>query len=75
MQGLKLGLVGKFPVPEEVDDLLVADLAGEFVDIVTGVDEDAFLTAHIAERGGVGDDTFETFGDDRHGSERLLGWK
>ena len=28
MQCLKLGLVGKFPVPEEVDDLLVADLAG-----------------------------------------------
>ena len=55
--------VGQALVPEQKDDLLEADLAGEFVDVVAGVDQLAFFAEHIAEPGGVGDDAFESFGN------------
>ena len=69
-----MGLVRQLAMPEQVNDLLVADLPGEFVDVVSGVDEDSLLAAHVAEGGGVGNDTFESFGDDGHGSGLLGGW-
>jgi hypothetical protein len=71
MEGLKLGLIRKLAMPEEVDHFLVADLAGQFIDVVSGVDEDSLLTPHVTEGSGVGNDTFETFGNDWHENGRL----
>jgi len=66
LQGVEFGLVRQMPGPEKVDDFFVGDLPGEFVDVVTGVDEHPFRATHITEGGGVCDDSFESFGDNGH---------
>ena len=67
LKSFQLFPVRQSAVPEEIDNFLVADLSGQFVDVVTGVDQRSFLPEHITECGGVGDDTFESFSDDGHG--------
>jgi hypothetical protein len=66
LEFFEFGLVGEAFMPEEVDDFLVADLAGEFVDVVPGVDEDALVPQHITEAGGGGDDSFKSGRGDGH---------
>ena len=53
-------------MPQQIDDLLVGCLAGKFVDIVAGIDENSFRPTHITQGGGVCDDSFESFGDNWH---------
>ena len=66
-EGVELGAVREFAVPEQVNGLLETGAAGDFVDVVSRVDEDALLAEHIAEVGGVGDDSFESFCCEWHG--------
>ncbi|MEI9896669.1 MAG: hypothetical protein WDN28_23110 [Chthoniobacter sp.] len=51
--------VGSRFVPEQVDDFLVADLAGQFIDVVAAVNELADVSAHIADAGFGRDDSFK----------------
>jgi hypothetical protein len=53
----QLGLVGETLMPEEMDDFLVADVPGEFVDVVPGVDENPLVPHDVTETGGGGDDS------------------
>jgi hypothetical protein len=46
---------------EEMNDLFKRRLAGEFVDVVAGVDQDAFFATHIAQAGFCGNNSFQTF--------------
>ena len=62
----QLRLVRQRFVPEEINDLLVADVPGEFVDVVPGVDENALLPHDITETGGGGDDPLKSRRSDRH---------
>ena len=62
-EGFQLSALRQPLVPEQENDLLETDLAGEFVDVVARVDKLALVTEHIAQAGGVGDDTFESSGD------------
>ena len=66
-QGVEFALGRQAVVPEQVDDFLVADLAGEFIDVVAAVDELADVAAHVSDAGFSGDDSFETSGDNSHG--------
>jgi hypothetical protein len=43
-------------VPEEINDLLVADVSGEFVDVVASIDENSLVPHDITETGGGGND-------------------
>jgi hypothetical protein len=38
-------------MPEEVNRLLKTGVSGDFVDVVTGINEDALLTENITEAG------------------------
>ena len=61
--GLELGqfgLVREPLVPEEIDDFLITDLAGELVDVVAGVDENAFIPEDVTETGGGGNDPLQS---------------
>ena len=49
-------------VVQQVDHLLVADLAGEFVDVVPAIDELADVAAHVAQTCVGRDHTFEALG-------------
>ena len=60
----ELFFVREFAVPEQVGHLLEGRLAGDLVDVVAGVDQNSLVSQHIAEVGGVGDDSFESFGND-----------
>ena len=53
-------------VPEQMDHFLVADFAGEFIDVVAAIDELADVAAHISDAGFSGDDSFKTSSDDGH---------
>ena len=53
-------------MPEQMDHFLVADLAREFVDVVTAIDKLADIPAYISDAGFCGDDSFKTSGDDGH---------
>jgi hypothetical protein len=53
-------------LPEEINDLFVADVSGELVDVVTGVNEYSFFPHDITETGGGGDDPLESRRSDRH---------
>ena len=67
------GLAGIAPVrrdsavccSKQINDFLVADLAGQFVDVVAAVNELAFVADDIAQPRGVRDDAFESAGN-RH---------
>lgn len=48
-------------VMEQVNDFLVGRFAGEFVDVITTINELADVAAHVAEPGIGGNDSFESF--------------
>jgi hypothetical protein len=50
-----------------VHHLFVSDLSGEFVDVVTAIDQLTDVTTDISDAGFRGDDSFKTSGDYRHG--------
>ena len=52
-------LVGQMIVVQQVDDFLVSDFAGQFVDVVAAVDQLADVALDIAQAGGRGDDAFQ----------------
>ena len=46
---------------QEMDDFFVRNFAGQFVDVVTAIDQLPFFTADIAQARLGGDDSFEAF--------------
>ena len=67
----QLRLVRQRLVPEEIDDLLVADAPRQLVDVVTGVNEDALLAHDITEARGGGDDSLKSRRSDGHKLNQL----
>jgi hypothetical protein len=59
LQLLELCLVRQLLVPEQVNNFLVADLACQLVDVVSGVNQDALFTHDIAKTRGGGDDPLQ----------------
>ena len=57
---IKLAAVRQFAFPQKVNHLLVTHLAGQFVDVVAGVNELAFIANDIAQSRAVCDDAFES---------------
>jgi hypothetical protein len=62
----ELLLRGEAVVPEEEADLFEGGLLGEFIDVVAGVDELAFLAINAAELGSSDVNSFETASDVGH---------
>ena len=58
----QLLLVRQMVVVQQVDDFLVGDVAGEFVDVVAAVNELADVAAHVAQTRVGRDHTFKTLG-------------
>ena len=52
--------VRQFALPEQVNDFLVTDFAGQLIDIVAGVNELALVADDIAQSRRVGDDAFQS---------------
>jgi hypothetical protein len=48
---VKLRAIRQRAMPEQVNDLLIGGLAGKFVDVIAGVDENSFFSKHIAQAG------------------------
>ena len=53
--------LGRWFQCKQVNDFLVSDFAGKFVDVVTGINQFAGFAAHIAQAGLRGDDAVESF--------------
>jgi hypothetical protein len=47
-------------VPEQINDLFIADLAREFIDIVPAVNQLPDVAPHVSDASFRGDDSFET---------------
>ena len=52
---------------EQMHHLLVAHLAGEFVDVISAIKQHSFSSPDFSKTCFSSDDSFKTFGDDRHG--------
>ena len=48
---VKLRAIRQRAMPEQVDDLLVGSIAGKFVDVVAGINENSFTSKYIAQAG------------------------
>src|SRR5438105_4991399 len=60
---VELAAVGQLPFPQEINYFLVADLAGEIVDVVAGINELALVADDVAQSRRIGDDTFQATGN------------
>ena len=54
--------VGQMIVMQQVNYFLERNVAGEFIDVVTAVDQLTNIASDVAQAGGGGDDAFQTFG-------------
>src|SRR6266446_5933218 len=68
---VELASIWQFPLPQQVNDFLVADFAGEIVDVVAGVNELTLSADDIAQSRRIRDDAFQSAGDIR----RLWRWR
>ncbi len=57
---LQLLAVRQLPMPEQIDDFLIGNFADQLVDIVPAIDELALVAEHVAQRGGIRDNAFES---------------
>ena len=68
-QFVEFDAVRQLVVVKKINHFLVTDF-DEFIDVVTAVKEHAFRSLDFPETGFSSDDSFETFGYNRHGSGR-----
>jgi hypothetical protein len=47
-------------VPEEINDFLVTDLAGQFINVVAAINELAFVANDVAQLCGICDNAFKS---------------
>src|SRR2546423_104474 len=67
---VELAPIWEFPLPQQVNDFLVADFAGKIVDVVAGVNELTLIADNIAQSRRIRDDAFQSAGEVR----RLWRW-
>jgi len=65
----QLSAIRQLVVIKQVYDLLIADF-DQLIDVITTVEKNPFSTHHLPETSFSGDDSFKTFGYNRHG----VGW-
>src|SRR5438552_5857784 len=63
---IELAPIWQFPLPQQINDFLVADFAGEIVDIVTGINELALIANDVAQSRRIRDNAFESAGNSHH---------
>src|SRR2546423_15629537 len=62
---VELAPIWQFPLPQQVNDFLVADFAGKIVDVVAGVNELTLIADNIAQSRRIRDDAFQSAGEVR----------
>src|SRR5438445_6609955 len=68
LQFLEFFAVRQMIVVQQVNHFLERNPAGEFIDVVTAIDQLTDVTADVAQAGGGGDNAFQTFGGSSWGS-------